>query len=187
MTPLGPRRRQSVSKNCGRRGWNGIWQRLTRRRLRLWFIRGALFRTRAHQVHEVPADFFRRSVAFARHLPLAVANNPKELAVGHLFDGRTVAPVAEIKLHVRSQVTLTVTAFAVAHRAIVAIKFACLRHSFGRWRDGIFFGGVFGRHLWLRGPRLVLRGIRHSECTREAREQNYTQDEEHPLHSFLLT
>src|SRR5713226_9225681 len=107
MKSLVPRRRQSVSKNCGRRGSNGIWQRLTRRRLRLWFIRGALFRKRAHQVHEVPADFFRRSVAFARHLPLTVADNTKELAVGHLFDGRGVAPVAQLKLHVRSQVTLT--------------------------------------------------------------------------------
>src|SRR5260370_29425086 len=143
MKSLVPRRRQSVSKNCGRRGSNGIWQRLTRRRLRLWFIRGALFRKRAHQVHEVPADFFRRSVAFARHLPFTVADNPKKLAVRHLFDGRSVAPVAQLKLHVRSHVTLTVATLAVTHRAIVAKSFCHSPQSFRRSRNGLLSAACF--------------------------------------------
>src|SRR6266851_8778521 len=148
MTSLVARRGHSESKNSGRGGPNEISQRLTRRRLCLWFIRGALFRKRAHQVHEVPADFFRRSVAFARHLPFTVADNPKELAVRHLFDGRSVAPVAQLKLHVRSQVTLTVATLAVTHCAIISKEFAHFRQSFRRWRTGFFLaassGVIFG-------------------------------------------
>src|SRR5713226_10382684 len=117
-------------------------RRLTRRRLRLWLISRALFGKRAHQVHEVPACLFWRSIAFAWHLPLPVADNPKELAVGYFLQGRRVAPVAELELHVRSEVTLTVAANAVTHRAIVAKKFARSRQSFRRWRHGILFGAV---------------------------------------------
>src|SRR5260370_7130922 len=103
----------------------------------------ALLGERAHQVHEVPADFFRRSIAFARHLPLALANNPKELAVGHLLDGSSVAPVAEFKLHVRSEVTLTVATFAVTHSAIVAKYLAPFPQSFRRCRTGLSFPRAF--------------------------------------------
>src|SRR6266851_681077 len=95
----------------------------------------ALLGKRAHQVHEVPADFFRRSIAFARHLPLTLANNPKEL---------------------------TVATFAVTHSAIVAKKLARFRQSFRRWRNGIFFGGVFRRYFCFCGSRLFLGGIRLS-------------------------
>src|SRR5713226_10277924 len=109
----------------------------------------ALLGKRAHQVHEVPSDFFRRSIAFAWHLPLTLANNPKELAVGHLLDGTSVAPVAEFKLHVRSEVTLTVATFAVTHSAIVAKKLASFRQSLRCWRDRILFGDVFRRQFYL--------------------------------------
>src|SRR5437870_12622288 len=107
---------------------------LTWRRLGLWFIPGALFGERAHQVHEVPAYFFRGSVAFAEHLPLTVAHNPKTFAIGHLLDGRSVAPVAEFNLHVRGNVILTVATSHVTHRAIVATKLAHCRHSLRRPR-----------------------------------------------------
>src|SRR5437016_6132211 len=160
---------------------------LTWRRLGLWFIPGALFGERAHQVHEVPAYFFRGSVAFAGHLPLTVAHNPKKFAIGHLLDGRSVAPVAEFKLHVRGEVTLTVATFAVTHRAIVAKKLAYFRQSLRRRRDRILFGDVFRRHFWLCGCRLFLRGIRLRVGNPETREQNRTQDEERPMHSSLLT
>src|SRR5258708_4258854 len=122
----------------------------------------ALLGKRAHQVHEIPSDFFRRSIAFARHLPLTLANNPKELAVSHLFDGRSVAPVTEFKLHIRSEVTLPVATFAVTHSAIVAKKLARFRQSFRCWRDRILFGGVFRRYFCLCGSRLFLGGIRLS-------------------------
>src|SRR5260370_1537483 len=116
----------------------------------------ALLGERAHQVHEVPADFFRRSIAFARHLALTLANNPKELAVGHLLDGSSVAPVAEFKLHVRSELTPTIATFAVTHTAIVATKFAPFRHSFRRCRNGIFLGAVFRRYFFFSASRPFL-------------------------------
>src|SRR6266478_9270017 len=93
---------------------------LTRRCLCLWFIPGALLGERAHQVHEVPACLIRRSIAFARHLPLTGADHPKKLAVGHFLNRGRVAPVAEFQLHVRSKITLTVATLAVTHGAIVA-------------------------------------------------------------------
>src|SRR6266849_3774385 len=162
-------------------------RRLTRRRLRLWLISRALFGKRAHQIHEVPACLFWRSISFARHLPLTIADDPKELAVGRFLQGRRVAPVAELELHVRSEVTLAVAAYAVTHRAIVAKKFARSRQSFRRWRHGILFGGVLRRHFWLRGSRLFLHGIRLGVGNRESREQNRTQDENCLAHRFLLT
>src|SRR4029077_10959975 len=124
---------------------------------------------------------------FARHLPLAVADDPKEFAVGHLLNRRSVAPVAEIKLHVRGKVAFTVSTLAVTHGAIVAIKFARFRHSFRRCRDGILFGSVFRRHFWLGGSRLFLRGIRPSVCNPDTREQNCSVNEQRPAHRFLLT
>src|SRR6184192_4417820 len=90
------------------------------------------------------------------------ADNPEELAVGHLLEGRSVAPVSEFELHVRNQVTLTVATLAVTHSAIVAKEFARFRQSFWRWRDRILFGGVFRRYFWLCGSRLLLGGIRLS-------------------------
>src|SRR2546429_7800141 len=117
---------------------------------------------RAHQAHEVPAYLFRRSLAFAWHLAFTAADNPEELAVGHLLEGRSVAPVSEFELHVRNQVTLTVATLAVTHSAIVAKEFARFRQSFWRWRDRILFGGVFRRYFWLCGSRLLLGGIRLS-------------------------
>src|SRR5260370_40138676 len=52
----------------------------------------ALLGKRAHQVHEVPADFFRRSIAFPRHLPLPLPTNPKNFAFVHLLHGSTAPP-----------------------------------------------------------------------------------------------
>src|SRR6267143_2370187 len=124
LTPPGG---HSGSNRVDGRGSNASWPQLTRRRLRLRFVRGAFLGERAHQVHEVPAYFFRRSVAFARHLAFPLADNPEELTVGDLLNRRSVAPVAEVQLHIRGEVAFTVATFAVTHGAIVPKEFAHFR------------------------------------------------------------
>src|SRR6266850_3862066 len=95
ISPLLSRIEQWVQNGSGRN-----WQRLTRRRLRLRLIPCTLLGKGAHQVHEIPACLLRRSVAFARHLSLAIADYPEEFAVGHFLKSSSVAPITEFQLHV---------------------------------------------------------------------------------------
>src|SRR6266481_1434442 len=177
---------QAESSNGVQNGSGRNWQRLTRRRFRLRLIPCTLLGKGAHQVHEIPAFLLRRSVAFARHLSLAIADYPEEFAVGHFLKSSSVAPIAEFKLHVRDEVALAVAALAMTHRAVITKKFARLRQSFRRWRNRILPGRVFRRHFRFSGSRFFLRGVHSGVQDGATREQNRTQDEDCPAHIFLL-
>src|SRR5712692_9318883 len=77
-------------------------------RFGLGLVASTLLTKGANQVHEVPAYLFRRSIAFAGHLPFAAADDPKELAVGHLLDGRSIAPVMQVELHLHGKIAFPI-------------------------------------------------------------------------------
>src|SRR6476660_6946930 len=88
---------------------------------------GLLLGERTHQAHEIPAHFFLRSIAFPRHFSLAVADDPEQFAVGHLLDGSSVPPVAQLEFHVGGKIALAVARFSMTHGAVVAKELAHFR------------------------------------------------------------
>src|SRR5260370_23234991 len=107
---------------------------------------GIFLGERAHEVNKIPAYSFLRPIAFSRHFSFAITNDPKEFPIGHFFQRSGIAPIADLQLHVRNEVTLTISGVSVTHRAIVAIQLAYFCQTFRRGLDRAVPAALCRRH-----------------------------------------
>src|SRR6266513_3144551 len=137
-------------------------------------------------MYEFPAHLSRGPVSFpSHHFPPAVADDPEELAVRHLFNRRGITPVMKLQFHILGKVAFTASILAVAHGTVIRVLLACFRQSFWRGRNGVFLCGILGRHLGFRGARFFLSEIWLG--AENSTEQHCTRNEDRPTHSILPT
>src|SRR3984957_20416885 len=167
--------------------YSSMGTRRPRRRLRL----RALGRHRAHEIHQVPAQFLGLPVPFSHHLSLAFGNDVKDLAVGLALESRGIVPVAHRQFHRFHDFAFAVTMFTVAHGAVIFKDASRLRQSFGRRLQRIFSRDVFWSDFVVINRRLsrtrtllcrIARRGRHTETNQQKR----TRNGERAPHTYLL-
>src|SRR6266851_975755 len=87
-----------------------------------------------------PPNFCRRqAITFADHLVLALHDQVINVAIRNSAQYRRVVPVLHFQTHRLHQIAFAVSAFAVAHRAVISKNLFCGSQHFRRGFHGIFF------------------------------------------------
>src|SRR5712671_8034213 len=109
-------------------------------------------------MYQSPNLCWRQAITFADHLVLTLHDQVINVAIRNPAQYRWVVPVLHFQTHRLHQVTFAVSAFAVAHRAIISKNLFCGSQHFRRGFYGIFF--LYWRSCWGCCRRCGRRGHR---------------------------